>query len=179
MGLTNRHQRFVDEYIIDLNATQAAIRAGYAPKAANKQAHLLMLRPDVQAAIAEAQASRSERTKIDADWVLRRLVDEAEADMADLLDESGALKPVREWPLIWRKGLVAGLDVEEIRQDGAVVGVIRKVKMSERHKRTELIGKHVRVQAFNEKVEFTGAGGGPVQIETIRRVIVDPRNRDA
>ena len=71
------------------------------------------------------------------------------------------------------------LDVEEIRQDGAVVGVIRKVKMSERHKRTELIGKHVRVQAFNEKVEFTGAGGGPVQIETIRRVIVDPRNRDA
>lgn len=179
MGLTNRHQRFVDEYIIDLNATQAAIRAGYAPKAANKQAHLLMLRPDVQAAIAEAQASRSERTKIDADWVLRRLVDEAEADMADLLDESGALKPVREWPLIWRKGLVSGLDVEEIRQDGAVVGVIRKVKMSERHKRTELIGKHVRVQAFNEKIEVTGAGGGPVQIEQIRRVIVDPKHRDA
>lgn len=179
MGLTHRHQRFVDEYLIDLNGTEAAIRAGYSAKSAKAQAHQLLSRPDVQAAVSEAQASRSDRTKIDADWVLRRLVDEAEADMADLLDENGALKPVREWPLIWRKGLVAGLDVEEIKQDGAVVGVIRKVKMSERHKRTELIGKHVRVQAFNEKVEVTGAGGGPVQIEQIRRVIVDPANRDA
>jgi phage terminase small subunit len=179
MGLTNRHQRFVDEYIIDLNATQAAIRAGYAPKAANKQAHLLMLRPDVQKAITEAQASRSERTKIDADWVLRRLADEADADLADLYDESGSLKPIKDWPPVWRKGLVAGVEVEELREEGAAVGFVRKVKLSDRIKRIELIGKHVGVQAFREQLGLSDPKGGPVQIEQIRRVIVDPRNRDA
>lgn len=183
MGLTHRHQRFVDEYIVDLNATQAAIRAGYSDRQANKQAHLLMLRPDVQAAIAEAQASRSERTKVTADTVLQHLDAARTADLADLYDDDGNLRPIKDWPLIWRQGLVAGVEVEELfdgrGEDREHIGRVRKVKLADRTRILELVGKHVRVQAFNEKVEVTGAGGGPVQIEQIRRVIVDPANRDA
>ncbi|CAD5276777.1 Terminase small subunit [Bosea sp. 62] len=178
MSLTPLRQRFVEEYLVDLNGTDAAIRAGYSAKSAKAQASQLLAIPEVQAAVSEAQASRSARTKIDADWVLNRLAEEADADVADLYDDTGTLKPVRDWPLIWRKGLVAGLDVEEVREEGAVVAVVRKVKLSDRIKRIELIGKHVGVQAFREQVGIGDPNGEPLKIETIRRVIVDPKHRD-
>lgn len=167
MGLTHRHQRFVDEYLIDLNGTEAAIRAGYSAKSAKAQAHQLLSRPDVQAAVSDAQASRSERTKVTADTVLQHLDAARTADLADLYDDDGNLRPIKDWPLIWRQGLVAGVEVEELfdgrGEDREHIGRVRKVKMADRTRILELVGKHVRVQAFNEKVEVTGAGGGPVQ----------------
>lgn len=156
MSLTAKQARFVEEYLIDLNATQAAIRAGYSEKTAAAVGHENLRKPKIADAIASAQRERSDRTQIDADWVLKRLAGEADADLADLYDATGGLKPVREWPEVWRKGLVAGLDVEEIRIDGAVVGQIRKVKLSDRLKRIELIGKHVNVQAFKDQIEHKG-----------------------
>ncbi|WP_333571326.1 terminase small subunit [Sphingomonas sp.] len=157
MSLTPKQQRFVEEYLIDLNATQAAIRAGYSQQTAHAIGHENLSKPEVTAAIAEAKADRSERTRIDAAWVLTRLAEEAEADMSDLYDEAGALKPVKDWPVIWRKGLVAGIKaVEERDERGNVVGMVREVKLSDRIKRIELIGKHIDVQAFKDKVEHTG-----------------------
>jgi phage terminase small subunit len=157
MALTPKQQRFVEEYLVDLNATQAAIRAGYAESGARTEGTRLLADANIAEAVSALKAERSERTRIDADWLLRRLADEAEADMSELYDEHGGLLPVKDWPLIWRKGLVAGLDVEEIREEGAVVGIIRKVKLSDRIKRLELIGKHIDVQAFKDKVEHSGA----------------------
>lgn len=154
--LTSKQQRFVDEYLIDLNATQAAIRAGYSPATAEQQGSRLLSNVKVQAHVTEQQNARSERTRVDADWLLTRLADEAVADVADIYDDHGGLRPLKEWPLIWRQGLIAGLDVEEIREDGAVVGIIKKVKLSDRIKRLELIGKHIDVQAFKDKVEHSG-----------------------
>jgi phage terminase small subunit len=178
MALTPLRQRFVEEYLVDLNGTDAAIRAGYSAKSAKAQASQLLAVPEVQAAVSAAQASRSARTKIDADWVLNRLAEEADADAADLYDEAGALKPIKDWPLIWRKGLIVGMDVEEIREDGVVVGIVRKPRFSDRTKRIELIGKHVGVQAFREQLGIGDPNGEPLKIETIRRVIVDPKHRD-
>lgn len=154
--MTPKQQRFVEEYLIDLNATQAAIRAGYSAKTARQIGDENLSKPVIAEAIGRAQAERSEKTRIDAEWLLTRLADETTADIADLYDEDGGLKPVHNWPLIWRQGLVAGLDVEEIRTEGAVVGIIRKLKLSDRVKRLELIGKHIDVQAFKDKVEHTG-----------------------
>lgn len=178
MALTALRQRFVEEYLVDLNGTEAAIRAGYSRKSAKAQASQLLAIPEVQAAVSSAQASRSAKTGVDAAWVLNRLKEEADADIADLYDEGGALKPVKDWPLIWRKGLIVGMDVEEIREEGVVVGVIRKPRFSERIKRVELIGKHVGVGAFREQVGLSDPNGEPLKFETIRRVIVDPRNPD-
>lgn len=157
-GLTAKQARFVDEYLIDLNATQAAIRAGYSEKTANEQGARLLANASVSAAVRAGQANRSERTKIDAAWVLTRLADEATADVNDLYDESGALLPVKQWPLIWRQGLVAGIDVAEERdQDtGEVLATVRKVRLSDRIKRIELIGKHIGVNAFQDVVKHTG-----------------------
>jgi phage terminase small subunit len=104
--------------------------------------------------VAAAQSARSERTRIDADWLLARLAAEAQADVNDLYNEDGRIKPVKDWPLIWRQGLVAGLEVETI---GEGAGHLTKVKLSDRIKRLELIGKHIDVQAFKDKIEHTGA----------------------
>jgi len=169
-ALSPKQRRFVDEYMIDLNATQAAIRAGYSAKTAKAQSSQLLSRTQIADAIAAAQSARSERTQITADWVLARLVSEADADVADLYTEDGALKPVNEWPEIWRKGLVAGLDVEEIKVEGVTIGVIRKIKLSDRIKRIELIGKHVSVQAFRDQLGVGNPDGtqlGPTVIEIV------------
>lgn len=153
--MTPKQQRFVSEYLIDLNATAAAKRAGYSEKTADQQGSQLLVNIKVADAIAKAQAARSERTEIDADWVLKRLGDEATADLADLYDDSGALLPIAEWPLIWRQGLVAGLDVDEEFKEGEKIGQVTKVKLSDRIRRIELIGKHVNVQAFKDKMEHS------------------------
>lgn len=71
--LTNKQKAFVDEYIIDLNATQAAIRAGYSEKTANVIAAQILAKLSIQEEIAKAIAERSKRTQVNADWVLKNL----------------------------------------------------------------------------------------------------------
>lgn len=158
--MTPKQEQFVREYLIDLNATQAAIRAGYSQKTAGAVGHELLKKPEIIEAIDAAKIERSEETKIDAAWVLKRLADEAVADIADLYDDDGELLPVKEWPLIWRQGLVQGVDVEELFEghgkERTQIGVIRKVKLSDRIRRIELIGKHVGVKAFEEQIAMTG-----------------------
>lgn len=158
--LTEKQKRFVDEYLIDLNATQAAIRAGYSEKTANEIGAENLGKPSIREAVDAALQVRAKKTQIDAEWVLRRLAEEAEADVADLYTESGSLKPVHEWPKIWRQGLVAGIEIEQVKgPDGSVAGEVAKVKLSDRVKRLEMIGKHVRVNAFQEVVQHKGLEG--------------------
>lgn len=152
--MTPKQQAFVDEYLIDLNATQAATRAGYSARTANEQGARLLANASVSAAIAAAKRVRSEKTAVDAAWLLSRLADEATADVADLYDETGNVRAVKDWPLIWRTGLVAGIEVESI---GEGAGRLTKIKLSDRIKRLELIGKHIDVQAFKDKIEHSGA----------------------
>jgi len=169
--LTAKQQRFVDEYLIDLNGTQAAIRAGYSEKTAKAIASENLTKPDVIAAVQSAQAARAQRTQLDSDWVLERLSTEAVADLADIYDDKGALKPIREWPLIWRQGLIAGVETaqefEEVDGKKVPIGLVHKVKISDRIRRVELIGKHTKNGAFVEKHEHTGANGGPIQTEEL------------
>lgn len=153
--LTPLQRLFVLEYLKDFNATQAAIRAGYSEKTASQIAYELLQNPLVLAQIEKEKAQRLDRLQVDADWMLKRLIYEAEADLAELYDDDGRLKPVNEWPEIWRKGLVAGIEVEELfegrGEDREHVGTLRKVKLADRTKRLELIGRHVDVQAFTDK----------------------------
>jgi len=156
--LTPKQEMFVREYLVDLNATKAALRAGYSEKTAEKIGSENLHKPEIRAAVDAARAERSEETKIDAAWVLTRLATEADADIADLYDEdTGALLPVHKWPKIWRQGLVAGIDVfEERDSDGLLIGYTRKIKISDRIRRLELIGKHIGVKAFEEQISVTG-----------------------
>jgi phage terminase small subunit len=90
MPLTPRQQRFVEEYLCDLNGKQAAIRAGYSPKTAEVQAAQTLRIPKVQAALSAALARRSQRTAITQDTVLRELAVLAQSDIRDyVIDDQG------------------------------------------------------------------------------------------
>lgn len=150
--LTDKMARFALEYLVDLNATDAAIRAGYSPTTAKWQGVKLKANPLVAEEIARLMEERADRTKIDADWVLKRLAEEADADVMDIYNEDMTLKPIKDWPKIWRQGLVAGVKVMEVGD----AALIREVKLSDRVKRLELIGKHIDVGAFADKVKHEG-----------------------
>lgn len=81
-NLTPKQQRFVEEYLIDLNATQAAIRAGYSEKTAKSVGHENLTKPDIAKAIQEAQESLSNKTQLTVDMVVQGLLKEAQ-DYAD------------------------------------------------------------------------------------------------
>ena len=83
--LTDKQRTFVAEYLVDLNATQAAIRAGYSAKTANEQGARLLTNVSVAAAIAEAQAERAQRTEISQDRILDELASIAFGDLRDVV----------------------------------------------------------------------------------------------
>ncbi|MBF8733094.1 terminase small subunit [Pseudomonas guariconensis] len=158
MALTAKQQRFVVEYLVDLNATQAAIRAGYAKKGAKDQAYQLMQRPEIAAAIKSAMEARNKRTKVDADYVLQRLVEIDQLDVIDILEDDLSLKPLKQWPKAWRQYLV-GFDLAEMFEgqgkERDMVGILKKIKWPDKVRNLELLGKHVNVNAFKEQVDVT------------------------
>lgn len=152
MALTDKQEMFCREYLIDLNATQAAIRAGYSAKTANRTASENMSKPDVQSRIAELKAQRNDLVGINATYVLNRLVEIDQMDVLDILTSTGELKPVAEWPKVWRTTL-SGLDVMEMASEGNTAALLKKIKWPDKVKNLELLGKHISVQAFKEQVE--------------------------
>ena len=83
--LGNKHKRFVEEYTVDWNGTQAAIRAGYAANSAGQQAYDLLKKPEIQDAIAEVMAERQERCNVSVDKVIGELARLAFANMMDYM----------------------------------------------------------------------------------------------
>lgn len=132
--LTPKQQRFVSEYLIDLNATQAAIRAGYSERTAKQQGSRLLTNADVQAAVAASQTKRENRTEITQDYVLTRLRENVERAMQAV--------PMTD-------------------DDGGSLGIYR-YEGSVANRALELLGKHLGL--FSEKVEHSGEVGlsGPV-----------------
>lgn len=158
-NLTPKQQRFVEEYLIDLNATQAAIRAGYSEKTAKVIAAQNLSKLNVQEAIEEAQNKRTEQTQIDAAYVLRRLVEIDQMDVLDIMDDNYCLKPIGDWPKIWRQYISNIENLEEFEgfgEDRTQTGWLKKIKWPDKTKNLELLGKHVSVGAFKDKVEHSG-----------------------
>lgn len=165
-ALTPKQEAFCREYIKDLSATQAAIRAGYSPKTAGSQGFDLLKKPEIAKAIQEAMQQRSERTKINADWMLKRLEQDASADLADLYDEKGQLKHIKDWPKAFRTGLVAGVETAQMGEAGEIT--VRKVRLADRARYLEMIGKHIDVGAFKDKLEVDVVDSLAVRLERVR-----------
>ena len=153
--ITRKAQLFVDEYMIDMNASAACRRAGYKGRPDSIGPRLLG-NAGVAEAIAVAMARRQIRTQVDADWLLKRLHREAMADMADIYDTAGNLLPIQEWPIEWRQGLVSGFETVHEREgsgDDARRMLVRKIKLADRTAILDKIGRHVGVQAFKDRIE--------------------------
>lgn len=151
MALTPKQRMFVKEYLIDLNATQAAVRAGYSEKTATAQSSRLLTNVNVSDAIQEAMRNRAERTEITADMVLRELGKIGFADIRKLFTETGILRPINELDddtaaclssveITTRK--VRGGDDDETEE-------VSKVRMWDKRAALVDIGKHLGM--FNER----------------------------
>lgn len=168
---TARQVRFAEEYLIDLNATQACIRAGYSARNADKIGPQLLGKVRVATLIAEAKSKRTEETRVTAGLVLTRLAEILDADLIEIMDDHGNFKPVQQWPKIWRQ-MISGCDVEEVwegRGDSrSRIGTITKIRFIDRLKTIELVGKHTDVGAFIEKIQHQGDLDINVKVEYVR-----------
>ncbi len=168
MALTAKQRRFVAEYLLDLNATQAAIRAGYSKNRASEIGYQLLQKPDITSAIQEAMKQRSERTQIDADYVLRRMIEIDQMDLLDIMTDAMELKPVSQWPRVWRQYL-SGFDLAEMFEgrgdDREMVGLLKKIKWPDKVKNLELLGRHFGM--FTDNVALSGKGGAPLLVGAV------------
>lgn len=166
MALNDKQRRFVEEYLKDLNATQAAIRAGYSTKTAGSQAFDLLKKPEIQEAITEAMKRRETRTAITQDKVLKELAKIGFSNMADYMRVGEDGDPYLDFSKLDRDQAAALVEVtvEDFKDGrGEDARDVRRVKFKLADKRAALvdIGKHLGM--FKDRVEFTGKDGGPVE----------------
>ncbi|EAQ1117334.1 terminase small subunit [Salmonella enterica] len=157
--LTAMQEAYAQEYTkCPENQTQAAINAGFSPNTAAVKASVMMRDERIQKRIAELMEERNKRLRISADYVLLRLVEIDQMDVIDILNDDGTLKPIREWPKIWRTTL-SGFDLSSTimnMDETSIETILKKIKWPDKVKNLELIGKHVDVNAFKERLEVSG-----------------------
>lgn len=138
-GLTARQLRFVSEYLIDLNATQAAIRAGYSPASARQHACRLLMKDEVKNAVAKAMDKRARRTELCQDEVIE--------DLRELRDICMGRKTVKIMTIVKnaREGTAEPVEVE---------GMVFEPASANRT--LELLGKHMKL--FTDKMDMTSNG---------------------
>jgi phage terminase small subunit len=155
--LSEKQKQFCREYIIDLNGTQAAIRAGYKEIGAKVQASRLLTNANVQRQINELMEKRADRTDIKADGVLKELGRIGYADVRQIFKDDGTVKPITEWPEELSRAC-AGIDVVETFEghgaDRVWTGYIKKIKFWDKPRALELIGKNQKL--FTDRVEHSG-----------------------
>ena len=166
MKLTAKRKRFVDEWLIDFNGTQAAIRAGYSEKTAAATAARLLRNVNIQAEIARRQKDLQRRTEVTQDRVVKELARVAFADASDYAcietymyeNKDGTLSPLQ---------VVSPKDTDTLSDDqrAAIAGIKQgangiEIKLHDKIKALELLGRHIGM--FNDKISLSGADGGPL-----------------
>ncbi|GKH33491.1 terminase small subunit [Muricomes sp. OA1] len=146
--MTKKQKLFVEEYLIDLNATQAAIRAGYSPDTAKEIGCENLTKPNIRACIDREMAERSKRTGVNADRVVQELAKIAFVNAVDVIDPKTAT--VKEDALSEDTAAIQSVKVKTFGDDG----LEREIKMADKLKALELLGKHMGM--FKDKVELSG-----------------------
>lgn len=166
--LPPRQQRFVEEYLIDLNATRAAIRAGYSPRSAEVEGSRLLSNAKVAEAVARAKAERSARTGLHADRVLEELAAIGFARMPDFAAWGGTdqmqLKPSSELSEHSAAAIAQVVETEKfvksMDRGESLWSRERSIKLHDKVATLKLLGQHVGL--FTDKVEHTGKDGAPL-----------------
>lgn len=164
--LPAKQQLFVKEYIVDLNGTQAYLRAGYkaSEEAARRNASRLLTKADIQAAIREAMKAREQRTEVSADRVVKELAKIAFADIKDFLAFRTGITQVGYTddgePIFDYAQIIKVKDSDEV--DGAVISEVSlskdgtfKFKLHDKKAALEMLGKHLGMFIEHQEVSVT------------------------
>ena len=130
-GLTEKQKRFCEEYMIDMNATQSAIRSGYSESTAGSIGSENLTKPYIQEYLSVLKKEVSERNKITVDECVSMLANMARFDVSDIYDDKGVLKPISEIPKESRM-VIESIETDEMRVEGMVVSETKKLKLSSR-----------------------------------------------
>lgn len=154
-GLSARQGKFVDEYLKDLNQTQAAIRAGYSERSAEVQGSRLISNAKVASAIAERMKARGKRTEITQDRVLQEYARLAFLDPANLFDATGRPKSIADMDEDTRRAIV-GVDVANIGNAEVGEGEILKIRLADKKGALDSVARHLGM--FNDKLDVNLTG---------------------
>lgn len=154
--MTKKQKRFVEEYLIDLNATQAAIRAGYSPHTAKDIGCENLAKPNIAAAISQAMAERSRRTGINQDRVLQELARIGFAKITDVVDP----KTAKIRPDASDDDLAC---IQSIKIKPNEFGTEREVRLYDKKSALVDLGKHLGL--FKDKVELNGDMGLHITVD--------------
>ncbi len=146
--LTDKQSCFIKEYLIDLNGTQAALRAGYSKNTAKQIATENLAKPIIRAAIQKEMDKRAVRTEITQDRVLQELATIGFLDIRRAFDDEGNIIPIKDMPEDVARA-IGGLDYIEFGDE--LKGVTSKIKLIDKKGSLELMGRHLKM--FTDKVE--------------------------
>jgi len=150
LKLTPKQRLFVQEYLIDLNAKQASIRAGYSPANAEFQGHQLINNPKVKQAIELAMYEREQRTKVTQDRVIEELAKIAFLNPTDIINEYDA--SLRNGAAREDTAAISSIRVRRTPSKNGM-GIEREIKLHDKIRALELLGKHLGL--FNDKLNIT------------------------
>lgn len=179
-ALTPRQARFVEEYIKDLNGTQAAIRAGYSPTSAAESASEFLSSSKIAGAVERAKATRSARVNVTQDEVLSEIAILATACVEHyIVDDDGYLRAAPDAP----EGVMRAVQSVDRKsrvykdKDGNTTHVEYEIKFKlwDKPGQLKLLGRHAGVKATFDRVEVSGLDGGPI-VTTVTRRVVDAKD---
>jgi phage terminase small subunit len=156
-NLTKKQEFFVAEYMTDFNATRAAIAAGYSEKGAEQTASQLLRNPKVAEEIAKLSEKRLKKLDLSAEMIVAELKKLAFYDPIHLFEDDGSVKRIKDIPEAMRKALtsfeVAEIFDGETGEQKHAIGLLKKIKVSDRIRALELLGRYKEIQAWSEKHE--------------------------
>lgn len=170
MALTDKQKRFVDEYMVDLNATQAAIRSGYSAKTARSVGSENLTKPDIAAAIEKRQKKLADKYEVSHERIVAELARIGFANMQDYMRAGADGDPYLDFSGLTRDqaAALAEVTVEDFKDGrGEDARDVRRVKFKLHDKRAALVdlGKHLGM--FKDRVEHTGRDGGPIETKDV------------
>lgn len=164
--LKQRRTRFVKEYLIDQNATRAAIAAGFSAKTANQQGSRLLTNVQIKQAIEAGNAKVNDKLDLTVERIKQEIARLAYYDPKDFWNENGTAKPIHEIPEDARRA-ISGFETAELftgsGEDRATAGYIKKFKLVDKTKALELAARHLKM--LTDKVELSGSD------EVVRRLM--------
>jgi phage terminase small subunit len=167
---TYKQQAFINEYLVDLNATQAAIRAGYSKETANEIGCQNLAKVSIRQAIQKAMDLRAKRTEITADRVIAELGKISFVDIRNLVTAGGHMRDLQDLDddtaaSIQSVELVTRQTGEEDENGRKIVENVHKIRLVDKKGSLDTLAKHLKL--LTDKVEHSGPNGGPIETKEV------------